>query len=219
MSRVTDATFGFDTALGIATEAIDRLHSTAHSHHRIIVAEIMGHRAGWLALGAGIAGGADVILIPEIPYDVDTVVAAIRRAAARHQLQHRRRRRGRAGRRERRASTRTSSRTRGGRRRGGEASLDATLADLDADDTGHSLRLARRLEELTVATVSASVAAKSADPRRGLVTGAFEPLAEPVSELVSVSPETTCGASTPGKGAGCRSSRRRTAAPWRRRTP
>ncbi len=65
---MTDATFGFATALDIATEAIDRLHSTAHSHHRIIVAEIMGHRAGWLALGAGIAGGADVILIPEIPY-------------------------------------------------------------------------------------------------------------------------------------------------------
>jgi len=77
----TDITFGFDTALGIATEAIDRLHSTAHSHHRIIVVEIMGHRAGWLALGAGIAGGADVILVPEIPYDVDSVAAAIRTRA------------------------------------------------------------------------------------------------------------------------------------------
>ncbi len=75
---LTDATFGFDTALGIATDAIDRLHSTAHSHHRIIVVEIMGHRAGWLALGAGIAGGADVILIPEIPYDVNTVAEAIK---------------------------------------------------------------------------------------------------------------------------------------------
>jgi phosphofructokinase-like protein len=73
----TDVTFGFDTALGIATEAIDRLHSTAHSHHRIIVVEIMGHRAGWLALGAGIAGGADVILLPEIPYDIDSVAEAI----------------------------------------------------------------------------------------------------------------------------------------------
>ena len=77
----TDSTFGFDTALGIATEAIDRLHSTAHSHHRIIVVEIMGHRAGWLALGAGIAGGADVILIPEISYDVDSVAEAIRARA------------------------------------------------------------------------------------------------------------------------------------------
>ncbi len=74
----TDVTFGFDTALGIATDAIDRLHSTAHSHHRIIVVEIMGHRAGWLALGSGLAGGADVILLPEIPYDLETVAEAIR---------------------------------------------------------------------------------------------------------------------------------------------
>ncbi len=75
----TDVTFGFDTALGIATEAIDRLHSTAHSHHRIIVVEVMGHNTGWLALGAGLAGGADVILLPEIPYDrqavADTILA------------------------------------------------------------------------------------------------------------------------------------------------
>lgn len=69
----TDVSFGYDTALGIATEAIDRLHTTATSHHRIIVCEIMGHSAGWLALGAGIAGGADVILIPEIPYDLRVV--------------------------------------------------------------------------------------------------------------------------------------------------
>ncbi|MCG6868672.1 MAG: 6-phosphofructokinase [Gammaproteobacteria bacterium] len=75
----TDTTFGFDTALGIATDAIDRLHSTAHSHHRIIVVEIMGHRSGWLALGAGIAGGADVILIPELPYDVESLAEAIRK--------------------------------------------------------------------------------------------------------------------------------------------
>lgn len=76
---LTDVSFGFDTALGIATEAIDRLHSTAHSHHRIIVVELMGHRAGWLALGAGVAGGADVILIPEIPFDIVKVAEAIRR--------------------------------------------------------------------------------------------------------------------------------------------
>jgi ATP-dependent phosphofructokinase / diphosphate-dependent phosphofructokinase len=75
----TDATIGFETALGIASEAIDRLHSTAHSHHRIIIAEVMGHNAGWLTLGAGIAGGADVILIPEVPYDLERVAAAIRR--------------------------------------------------------------------------------------------------------------------------------------------
>lgn len=73
----TDVTFGFDTALNIATDAIDRLHSTAHSHHRIIVVELMGHNTGWLALGAGVAGGADVILIPEIPYKVDKVAESI----------------------------------------------------------------------------------------------------------------------------------------------
>ena len=73
----TDVTFGFDTAFGVAVDAIDRLHSTAHSHHRIIIVEIMGHRAGWLALSAGVAGGADVILIPEIPYDVEKVAASI----------------------------------------------------------------------------------------------------------------------------------------------
>ena len=75
----TDVCFGFDTSLGIATSALDRLHSTAHSHHRIIVVEIMGHNAGWLALGAGIAGGADVIVIPEIPYDVNKIAEAILR--------------------------------------------------------------------------------------------------------------------------------------------
>jgi len=79
----TDTSFGFATALEIATEAVDRLHSTAHSHHRIILTEIMGHRAGWLALGAGIAGGADVILLPEIPYDVDAIAERIERRRSR----------------------------------------------------------------------------------------------------------------------------------------
>ena len=69
----TDVTFGFDTAMSVATEAIDRLHTTATSHDRIIVVEVMGNNSGWLALGAGIAGGADVILIPEIPYDIEAV--------------------------------------------------------------------------------------------------------------------------------------------------
>jgi 6-phosphofructokinase 1 len=73
----TDVTFGFDTAMGIATEAIDRLHTTAESHHRVIVVEIMGHNTGWLPLGAGVAGGADVILIPEIPYDIRCVADAV----------------------------------------------------------------------------------------------------------------------------------------------
>ncbi|MFZ5941836.1 MAG: 6-phosphofructokinase [Bacteroidota bacterium] len=73
----TDMTFGFDTALGIAVDAIDRLHSTASSHHRIIFVEIMGHKVGWLALGAGLAGGADAILIPEIPYTIDKLAESI----------------------------------------------------------------------------------------------------------------------------------------------
>ena len=73
----TDVTFGFDSAMSIATEAIDRLHTTATSHHRIIVCEIMGHEAGWLCLGAGIAGGADVILIPEIPYNLEAVAESL----------------------------------------------------------------------------------------------------------------------------------------------
>lgn len=73
----TDVTFGFDTAMTIAAEAIDRLHSTADSHHRVMLVEIMGHNAGWLALGAGLAGGADVILIPEIPYHLAAVAEAL----------------------------------------------------------------------------------------------------------------------------------------------
>jgi 6-phosphofructokinase 1 len=75
----TDATFGFDTALQIATDAIDRLHTTAESHHRNLVVEVMGRHAGWIALHSGLAGGADVILIPERPFDIDEVCAAIRR--------------------------------------------------------------------------------------------------------------------------------------------
>lgn len=74
----TDECFGFDTGMSIATEAIDRLHTTASSHHRVIVVDIMGHNAGWLALGAGIGGGADVILIPEIPYDIEIVANSLK---------------------------------------------------------------------------------------------------------------------------------------------
>jgi 6-phosphofructokinase 1 len=75
----TDVTFGFDTALHIATEAIDRLHTTAESHNRILIVEVMGRTAGWIALHSGVAGGADVILIPEIPFDIDEVCRLIRR--------------------------------------------------------------------------------------------------------------------------------------------
>jgi 6-phosphofructokinase 1 len=69
----TDRTFGFHSALAIGTEAIDRLHTTAQSHSRVIVIELMGHKAGWLALYAGVAGGGDIILIPEIPYDIKAI--------------------------------------------------------------------------------------------------------------------------------------------------
>ncbi|MEW6165891.1 MAG: ATP-dependent 6-phosphofructokinase [Pseudomonadota bacterium] len=137
----TDITFGFDTALGIATEAIDRLHSTAHSHHRIIVVEIMGHRAGWLALGAGIAGGADVILLPEIPYDTDSIAAAIRARA-------------RGGK-----PFSIVAVAEGAMSRHDLAALDAAKRRKKEDDTaadaaeliyaGRTLRLAQRLEKLT----------------------------------------------------------------------
>ena len=78
----TDTTFGFDTAVGVAAEALDRIHTTAESHHRIITVEIMGRYAGFLGLSAGIAGGADVILIPEIPYDINKVADHIKKRIA-----------------------------------------------------------------------------------------------------------------------------------------
>ena len=78
----TDMTFGFHTALDVATDGIDRLHSTASSHNRVMVIEVMGHKAGWLALYAGVAGGGDVVLIPEIPYSIESVVATIKNRAA-----------------------------------------------------------------------------------------------------------------------------------------
>jgi 6-phosphofructokinase 1 len=73
----TDYTFGFDTAVNIAMEAIDRLHTTAESHHRALIVEVMGRHAGWIALHAGLAGGANVILIPERPFDMDKVVGYV----------------------------------------------------------------------------------------------------------------------------------------------
>jgi phosphofructokinase-like protein len=79
----TDVTFGFDTALQVATEAIDRLHTTAESHHRVMVVEVMGRHAGWIALHSGLAGGGDVILIPERPFDIDEVCSLISRRHAR----------------------------------------------------------------------------------------------------------------------------------------
>jgi 6-phosphofructokinase 1 len=79
----TDFTFGFHTAVQIATDAIDRLHTTAESHNRVIVVEVMGRHAGWIAAYAGMAGGADVILVPERPFDIDEVCEAIKRRHAR----------------------------------------------------------------------------------------------------------------------------------------
>ena len=73
----TERTFGFDTAVACATEAVDRLHTTAESHHRVMALEVMGRYAGWIALYSGIAGGADVILLPEIPYNIDSVIEKI----------------------------------------------------------------------------------------------------------------------------------------------
>jgi ATP-dependent phosphofructokinase / diphosphate-dependent phosphofructokinase len=147
---LTDTSFGFDTALGIATEAVDRLHSTAHSHHRIIVVELMGHRVGWLTLGAGLAGGADVILIPEIPYSVEQVAKAIRRrsqlgsnfsivAIAEGALSREYAERFRA------AKTRKSK----ARSEAAVQRASAELAELDQQHAGNTLRLSGELEKLT----------------------------------------------------------------------
>ena len=147
---MTDATFGFATALDIATETLDRLHSTAHSHHRIIVAEIMGHRAGWLSLGSGIAGGADVILIPEIPYDVESIATAIRRrskhgtnfsivAVAE----------GAMSRDDARAFAAAEKKLERSRTLHDKKEAKMEIAGLELRHQGNTLRLAKQLEELT----------------------------------------------------------------------
>ena len=147
---MTDATFGFATAMDIATETLDRLHSTAHSHHRIIVAEVMGHRAGWLTLGAGIAGGADVILIPEIPYDVEKIAEAIRRrsrngtnfsivAVAE----------GAMSRDDARALLAAEKKLERAKNLHDKKEAKIELAALDVRHQGNTMRLAKQLEELT----------------------------------------------------------------------
>ena len=78
----TDYTFGFNTAVSVVTEAIDRLHTTAESHHRVMVVEVMGRHSGWIAVMSGIAGGADMILIPEVPFDINKVCEVLKQ---RHQ--------------------------------------------------------------------------------------------------------------------------------------
>jgi 6-phosphofructokinase 1 len=74
----TDITFGFDSAVWVATEGIDRIHTTAQSHHRVMIVEVMGHKAGWIALHSGVAGGGDIILIPEIPYNINSIAEKIK---------------------------------------------------------------------------------------------------------------------------------------------
>ncbi len=149
----TDRTFGFDTALGIATEALDRLHSTAHSHHRIIVVEIMGHNTGWLALGAGIAGGADVILIPEIPYNVQAVADAITQRVRRGSMFSI------VAVSEGAMSESIAPRFHDAEKRKAEAraakdkeaknKASADLDEIEKERKGHTLRLSNQLEELT----------------------------------------------------------------------
>jgi ATP-dependent phosphofructokinase / diphosphate-dependent phosphofructokinase len=147
---MTDATIGFDTALGIATDAIDRLHSTAHSHHRIVVAEIMGHRAGWLALGAGIAGGADVILIPEIPYDVGKIAEAIgRRSKQGTNFSIVAVAEGAMSREDARAFKAAEQQREKAKSKVQKQAAKLELDALEAKHAGNTLRLARQLEELT----------------------------------------------------------------------
>ena len=147
---LTDATIGFDTALGIATEAIDRLHSTAHSHHRIIIAEIMGHRAGWLALGAGIAGGADVILIPEIPYDVKKIASAIRlRSKHGTNFSIVAVAEGAMSKEDAADFAAAAKRKLGAKTKAQKQHAKTELSVLNARHTGNTMRLAKQLEELT----------------------------------------------------------------------
>ncbi|HXB60565.1 MAG TPA: ATP-dependent 6-phosphofructokinase [Candidatus Acidoferrales bacterium] len=147
---LTDSTFGFATALDIATEAIDRLHSTAHSHHRIIVAEIMGHRAGWLTLGAGIAGGADVILIPEIPYDVQKIADAVKRRSGRGtNFSIVAVAEGAMSLEDARAFKLVENKRERARTLADKKEAKVELAALEQRHTGNTMRLARQLEELT----------------------------------------------------------------------
>ena len=147
---MTDATFGFATALDIATETIDRLHSTAHSHHRIIVAEIMGHRSGWLALGAGIAGGADVILIPEIPYDVEHIAAAIKRRSRRGtNFSIVAVAEGAMSRDDARALLAAEKKLERAKTLHDKKEAKVEIATLEVRHAGNTLRLAKHLEELT----------------------------------------------------------------------
>jgi 6-phosphofructokinase 1 len=147
---MTDVTFGYHTALGIATEAIDRLHSTAHSHYRIVVVEIMGHRAGWLALGAGIAGGADVILMPEIPYDVGKVAEAIRqRSRMGKRFSIVAVAEGAMSKRDAVSWRETDEKKQKARTKGERRKAKAAVAEWQKHHAGNTIRLAHQLEALT----------------------------------------------------------------------
>jgi 6-phosphofructokinase 1 len=147
---MTDASFGYATALDIATEAIDRLHSTAHSHHRIIVAEIMGHRAGWLTLGAGLAGGADVILIPEIPYDVEKIAHAIRQRSKRgSNFSIVAVAEGAMSRADARIYESAEKKLERAKTLNAKIEAKREIATLDVQHQGNTMRLARKLEGLT----------------------------------------------------------------------
>jgi 6-phosphofructokinase len=147
---MTDITFGFDTALGIATEAIDRLHSTAHSHHRIIVVEVMGHNAGWLALGAGIAGGADVVLIPEIPYDINKIAQAIlQRSQGGKAFSIVAISEGARSEEDAEVLKAAEEKAKKAERKKEKAAAKAQLAEVIAQQVDSTVRMARRLEELT----------------------------------------------------------------------
>ena len=147
---MTDASFGFATAMDIATETIDRLHSTAHSHHRIIVAEIMGHRAGWLTLGSGIAGGADVILIPEVPYDVESIATAIKQRS-RHGTNFSivGVAEGAMSKDDARALIAAEKKLERARTLHDKKEAKIELATLDVRHQGNTMRLAKQLEDLT----------------------------------------------------------------------
>ncbi|MBW8864954.1 MAG: 6-phosphofructokinase [Verrucomicrobia bacterium] len=147
---MTDSTFGFATAMDIATETIDRLHSTAHSHHRIIVAEVMGHRAGWLTLGAGIAGGADAILIPEIPYDVEKISNAIKlRSKHGTNFSIVAVAEGAMTRDDARALNAAEKKLERARNLHDKKEAKIELAGLEVRHQGNTMRLAKQLEELT----------------------------------------------------------------------
>lgn len=146
----TDTTIGFDTALSIATESIDRLHSTAHSHHRIIVLEVMGHNTGWLALGSGVSGGADVILIPEIPYDIEVVVKSIlRRSRGGKNFSIVVVAEGALPKHDRENLNILVEKKRGAKSKEGKEQAVREIQALEHEFTGHTMRLARDLEERT----------------------------------------------------------------------